>query len=246
MPPRIASLDLLRSCAVVSMIAYHLAWDVSVFTGIPILERIGIAGDIWARVTAATFLLLVGVGFALSWERLRHRDPSVGMVMRKYGGRGLGVLACAMLITLVTYVFDPQTYVRFGVLHCIGVGIILLPLFARLRRWNILIGCIVIVFSLLSLLPLLPLLPFVGIPLGSPPPTFASIDYFPLIPWLGVMLLGYGLAPWIIRCAQWMDERVQIAPWMTWPGRRALVIYMIHQPVLVGMVMLIKIVVSPQ
>jgi uncharacterized membrane protein len=234
MPSRIASLDLLRSCAVVSMIAYHLAWDMSVFAGIPILGRLGLAGDVWARATAATFLLLVGVGFALSWERLQHRAPSISMVIRKYGGRGLGVLACAMLVTLVTYVFDPQTYVRFGVLHCIGVGIILLPMFAKLGRWNIVIGCIVIISAFFPFIPLFPSIPYFRFP---------SIDYFPLIPWLGVMLLGYGLAPWIIRLAQWADGRMRIASWMTWPGRRALLMYMVHQPILVSIVMLMKIVI---
>ena len=71
-------------------------------------------------------------------------------------------------------------------------------------------------------------------PLGFPGPGFSSADYFPLLPWLFLFLVGAALGGW---CLDHRESRLLTAPLpraLTFPGRRSLLIYLLHQPVLYG------------
>ncbi len=241
---RYVELDLLRTFAIIMMIVYHFAYDLESFYGwhLGIFEYWG-----WALIqhgTASLFLLLVGVSFAISWNRhgITHADLSFPHRYRKYLRRGLGVIACGMLVSAATYWFDPETYVRFGILHLIGVSILLLPFFTRFREWNVAIGSIIIgmqtsilgFFSLAGRRPAL-------VPIGITPTDFFSVDYFPLIPWFGIVLIGYAIGYHAYVRYSWhpFPHARERARWLTWPGRHALLIYLIHQPILL---MVLKIV----
>ena len=218
---RYIELDLLRTLAVILMIIYHLVYDLESFYGwnLGIFENPGWIG---LRVSiAALFLLLVGISFSISWSR----TPSYW----KYIKRGLGVFACGMLVSIVTYLYEPEMYVRFGILHMIGVSILLLPFFARLGVWNGIIGLgfgLGIGLGTVSTSLLLPL--------GWMPTNFMSIDYFPLIPWFGIVLIGYaiGLQVYIKNTPPLLLTTSYSL--LTWPGRHALIIYLLHQPILLG------------
>lgn len=154
----------------------------------------------------------------------------------KYLRRGLALLGCALLVTLVTYAVDPATYVRFGILHLIGVSVLLLPLFAQLRVWTVLpaLACLALGPVMRGFTDPTGLLE----PLGITPADFLTVDYFPLLPWFGVVLLGYtaGYALYV-RHGRWR-RILPPAPsssmfrFLTWPGRYALWIYLGHQPIL--------------
>ncbi len=153
----------------------------------------------------------------------------------KYFRRAMLILSCAMLVTLATNLFDPTTYVRFGILHLIAISTLLLPFFVLLQEWNLLIGAVVIAIGLAikgSVLPTSLLIPF-----GIMPPNFDTIDYFPLLPWFGVILIG--VAAGYFLYVRWQTPSVPHAEsprwkWLTFPGRHALIIYMVHQPILLG------------
>src|SRR6185369_7505089 len=99
----------------------------------------------------------------ISWHRTAPRER-----MRKYWQRGCLLLAVAMMVSIVTYAFDPQTHVRFGILHLIGVGILLLPCFMRFKEWNALIGVLFVSIGAAMHGPIILL-----------PHDFSTIDYFP-------------------------------------------------------------------
>ena len=65
-------------------------------------------------------------------------------------------------------------------------------------------------------------------------------DYVPLVPWFGVLLLGLFLAQWLTRAgklsAQHEPAWVGRAGLLRLAGRHSLLIYMLHQPILVGIV----------
>ncbi len=222
-------LDLLRTLAVLMMIVFHLAYDLHAFYGWDIDPFAG-GWLVLQRATASLFVGLVGAGFAISWNR-GHR-------YRKYLKRGLGLIAIGMLVSLATFIIDPATYVRFGVLHLIGTGILLLPLCARLREWNVGLGLVVIMMDMAvgDVAAPTPLM----IPVGFPPPGFSSVDYFPLLPWFGVMLIGYGIGHAVyVRWKRPFTFTVHgHLMWMTWPGRKALIIYLVHQPILIAILWL--------
>jgi len=232
--PRYPELDLLRTLAVLGMIVYHAAydletiyhWDISVLTG---------TWKLFQRIIAGTFLLLVGISFAVSWERAQRRmaQATFWQLYRKYLQRGTLTLLCALLVTIVTSIALPTMYIRFGILHLIGTAILLLPFFTVLHLWNALPALIMLVlgFSLIGT----PVETAWLLPLGFVPPHFVTLDYFPLLPWLGVILLGYctGLLLYIPEKHPNTREppTQKVLSVLTWPGRHALLIYMVHQPI---------------
>ncbi len=255
MQQRYVELDLLRTLAIVMMVIYHLAYDLEMYHGFPLGLFENTSWYLLRQGTASLFLLLVGTSFAISWNRhqTKHGESSFAVRYKKYVLRGLGVIGCGMLVSMVTYVAEPETYVRFGILHMIGVSILLLPFFARFREWNLLLGISFIGFQkiivdILSVAGRRPAL----LPLGVMPTDFMSVDYFPLIPWFGIVLMGYAVGYFLyVRQRGFRksssDSSVSSDSSyarrrraLTWPGKNALLIYLLHQPLILGLLALLS------
>lgn len=228
---RFPELDLVRALAVLGMVTYHAAYDLQFFYS----WKISVLDGGWlllARATATTFFLLVGITFRISWTRTRER-LSLFVTLRKYLRRGLLVILCGMLVTAATYRIDANTFVRFGVLHFIGVSIILLPLFTRLKIWNACVGGFVLFLGIwiqgktasFSLL----------LPFGITPGGFISVDYYPLVPWFGWVLLGDAIGFLLyVRHREWRTcmSEITFPKIFLWPGKNALILYLLHQPII--------------
>ena len=128
-------------------------------------------------------------------------------------------------------------YVRFGILHCIAAAMLIGPLLVRLGWGNAVLALGVLVVGLALKDGATSDVPGLLV-LGVPPPGGAGVDWYPLAPWLAPMLLGLavGLAlypagrrgPWGRRL-----PRPPAATALGAPGRHALPIYLLHQPVLI-------------
>lgn len=224
-------LDVLRSLAVISMVIYHLAYDLQAYYSWPI----DVFSGLWfyqERITAIVFLLLVGCSYVLSWQR-HERQPQA---IQKSYQRGCILLLLATLVSAATYVLDPTTFVRFGILHLIGVSILLLPYTVRLRYWNIPLGSLWIAIGIVLVRQCHTTSSF-GVPLGCTPAHFISVDYFPMFPWFGWIVLGTGLGWALYGRRTPLPILLPNRPGLhllTWPGRHALIIYLVHQPLLLG------------
>ena len=222
---RYPEIDLLRTAAILGMIVYHTAFDLAIFYDVE-LEVFAGGWKFLARTTAIVFLMLVGISFAISW----NRTP----VFAKYLKRGLILIAWGIGISLVTFVVDQETYVRFGILHLIGVTMILLPLFVQLRGLVLPMGLGLILFS--PWLERMHVDSELLLPLGVQPNFFTSVDYFPLLPWLGVILIGLVAGQkFYIRDTRWREHsnlKALDSKLFTWPGRHSLMLYLIHQPII--------------
>lgn len=235
--PRRIELDLLRSLALAMMVLYHLLFDLHQFYNGSI-NPLSPGWILFARSTLTLFLLLVGSSFALSWERSSVLPPCTRI--QKYLRRGAGLITCGLLISAVTYFLDPSSYIRFGILHMIGVSIILLSLFAPLREWNAVVGVMLLMLgpSILAMRTSTVLF----VPIGLQPEHFVTVDYVPLIPWFGAVLLGYAAGYWI-----YILKRIPIIfvsdgiflRMIALPGRHSLLIYLVHQPVVLAMLWVI-------
>ncbi|MBI3332017.1 DUF1624 domain-containing protein [Candidatus Peregrinibacteria bacterium] len=242
---RYPEIDLLRTLAVFMMLVFHFALDLEFFFG---WAGIGVLSGGWwllGRATAIIFLLLVGVSFMISWDRTvkAHPEKTFWQVYPKYLRRGLFVIGCGMVVTVVTYWNMGQNgYIRFGVLHLIGTSIILLPFFVRFREPN---AAIAIVFYILGKWVRTKLLATsLFLPLGFRYPGFASLDYYPLIPWLGMILLGLAIGSFFyVRHTEWRNTlttfHLPLSTALTWPGRHALWIYLLHQPIFLGLLQVV-------
>lgn len=225
---RYPELDALRGLAVLAMIAYHLLFDLSLYYGHPIpIESFGY--QLYARVVASVFLALVGICFVISWERTPPKAR-----LKKYAKRAAILFAGGLLVTLVTWIIDPPTFVIFGILHLIAVTTVIQYLVRPLRKWNILLGLLIL--STIFFLPTGDLGTPLLLPFGILEKGFTSVDYYPLLPWLGPVLIGMGIADYLYVPARLERlepfDDVQFPRWLLWTGRKSLWIYFAHQPVL--------------
>lgn len=222
---RYRELDALRGIAVVSMILFHLCFDLAFFYHFDIPVREGLF-LLWGRGTAMVFLMVMGICFVISWERAKKYE--------KYLRRGLTIFMGGMIISFVTYLIAPGAYVKFGILHLIGVSAILQPLFTKFGVWNVVIGALwsVIGLKITSMTTENPLL----FPLGILYPGFFSLDYYPLFPWFGFALTGMGLGyllyipkrhPLLAKAGNFPVPNLLLLA-----GKSALILYFAHQPTL--------------
>ena len=184
---RFWEIDALRGVAILLMIGFHLTWDL-VSVG---LVQVNMGRGPWpwfSRVISTMFLSLAGISLVIS-DSKRGETPA----WRKYLLRGLKVLGLAMIVTLVTYWTLGRGFVVFGILHLIGFSIIAaLPFLPYRRRWfSLVLGlALLVVGSYVNRQTVLhPWLIWLGInQLGRP-----MADWYPVLPWFGMMLVGLWL-----------------------------------------------------
>lgn len=207
---RLHWLDLLRTAAIAGMILYHTAYDLQFFYN----WNIDVTNGMWKtfQVCVASLFLVVSGISAGFWTNSAN-------AYERGWRRGWTILSAAMLVALVTAIADPETWVRFGILHLIAFSSFLLPFLRRLHPAFIAILGLTIALAPFDLMP-----------------HIVSVDYVPPIPWLGPILLGYAMGIPIARHApkNRTQERV-LLEYMLWPGRHSLSIYLVHQPVILAM-----------
>jgi uncharacterized membrane protein len=239
---RFWELDFFRGVAVVMMILYHLLFDLSYFAG----YNIDVHSGFWlhfAQAIATIFILLVGISLTLSASKAKILG-SAEMLFTHLLKRGLKIFSLGMAITLVTYLLIGRGFIIFGILHFIGLAIILAYPFLKLRTANIFIGFVFILIGLFlqSLSFSLPGLFWLGQISGE----FYTLDYFPLFPWFGVVLIGIFLGNSLYPGHKRRIDLQELSRYF-WArpfsalGRRSLLIYLIHQPALIVILSLARI-----
>jgi uncharacterized membrane protein len=234
---RFWEVDAARGVAILMMVVYHTAFDLDVLGGYAIDATSG-NWALFADATAGLFLFLVGVSLAIS----RSRTTLTGWrLFEKYLARGLRILAYGMVLTGVFLVLD-MGVVAFGILHLIGVSIILAYPFLKLRWTNLLLGAIIFVAGQYLLAQNLVSENYWLLPFGVVPEGVMMPDYRPLLPWFGVVLIGLFFGNVIYadgRRPAGLPKEVPVAAGPLLPlGRNSLFIYLIHQPIVIAVLAL--------
>jgi uncharacterized membrane protein len=244
--PRIGLVDLVRGLALAAMVVFHSAWDLS-FLG---FVQTDISADpgwrLFSHLIAGSFLLLAGLSLGLAHGRLLRPDP--------FRDRVVIIAGAALLVTLGTWVALSDRLVLFGILHCIALGSLLCRPLLRGAWWAP--AVVAIPVGLLPLASGHPLFAGLqGVITASPlhglwqysglsvlPPI--TVDFVPIFPWFAIMLVGLSLGLRLARGAGAGRLAAVILPRplapLAWAGRRSLPIYLIHQPVLIGALMLVS------
>lgn len=230
---RFWEIDFLRGVAILSMVIFHIAFDLNYFD----INDIEIHRGIWAVFGKSVFILffiLVGISLSLSYSRAKIANRT--NLFGKYFKRGAKVFLYGMLITFATWIFLKQGFVIFGVLHFIGLGIFLAYPFMKFSYLNLFIGIFVIAAGLI-----LGNYSF-GFPwllwLGLKPVGFYSVDYFPILPYFGIILMGLFIGKKLYVNYERkfslgnLSEHYFIKPF-NFLGKNSLFIYLIHQPIII-------------
>ena len=230
---RYRELDALRGIAVLCMITYHFFFDIAYFYWYDIEVFTG-AWKLFARGTGAIFLLAVGICAVISWERTEKKER-----IWKALKRGMIIFACGMIISAVTWIIAPHSFVKFGILHLIGISALLQPIFSVFKKWNAVIGLLFVIVGISFTTK--PVESWLLFPFGLEYPGMQSLDYYPLFPWFGVILIGMALGQWLYRPARHrvctsLGSIAYPLP-LLWCGRRALLLYFLHQPVILFILM---------
>jgi uncharacterized membrane protein len=228
---RVDAVDCARGLALIGMAIYHFSWDLADFRLVSPLVPFTPPMRLLSHGVASVFLALVGVSLALA-----HRD---GLNRRAFWRRLMIVAGAAALVTLGSVVFAPGEGIFFGILHCIAVASLLAAPFVTAPAWASLalgLAAIVAPFFVRSTLFDPPWLLWLG--LGEALPN--TLDWRPLLPWVGVVFLGLGVA----RLLGFLAKLTSPGRWralsaagraICFAGRHSLSIYLVHQPVLIGL-----------
>jgi len=230
---RFWEIDLLRTVAIVMMITFHVLYLLNYFdihnTGVP-----GMPYGFWwwfPKVTAGTFIFVAGVSLTITYSRVKRMS---GFMLR-----GLKIFAWGMGITLLTWLVARDEYVRFGILHFFGIAFILAPFFLRFRFINLILGASLMAIGI-YLLEQRVLVDFPWL-LWLMPYGFRTLDYWPLLPWFGLFLVGMFcgkiLYPQGNRRFSIHEFSNPVTSALTLPGRYPLVIYLAQWPIVIGVLL---------
>ena len=235
---RALRLDALRGLAVVWMSVFHFCFDLNFFG---LLHQQMLSAPVWTVQRASIvslFLFCAGMGQALALQ--------AGQGWPRFWKRWAQVAGCALLVTAGSYAVFPQTFIGFGVLHGLAVMLVITRMSAGLGRWLWPLGAVALLLPLAAqtLLPGSGLeAVFNGVPLrvlGLVTVKPTTEDYVPIFPWLGVVWWGMAAGDWVARHKPGLFAGAlpggQGGRALAWLGRHSLPWYMLHQPVLMGLV----------
>lgn len=224
--PRLFALDALRVFAILMMIAYHFIYDLKYFGYVDWNTPLGTGFRQWR--TAIVFCFIFAMGLSMGYAH------GLGRQIRPFKIRLLQILACAILITVMSLIMFAQSWIYFGILHFMVIASLLTFALIGRPRFAFALGAVIVSVFWVGWVPYG--WPFILIP-GLPSYTEDFVSPFP---WLGVALIGLSLGEWLVKNRS-LSSR--LASWkigghpgklINFAGSRSLLIYMIHQPILFG------------
>lgn len=232
-------IDAARTVAILMMVAYHVIYDIELLAPGLGPDPFGGAWGALPEATGGSFLLIAGVSLAVVDGRMRTRGMGAARRLQGHFRHAVTVLAAGVVVSLATWVAFDDRFVRFGILQMIGVGILVGAVAVRLGPWNVVPGLAAIVAGVLvmdeptgsSVLGIV----------GFDQQGFSSVDHWPLLPWIGPMLIGIAVGSVLYprggRSSLITGARTLApSPRLSAPGRWSLTVYLAHQLVLIPIV----------
>lgn len=233
---RLRLFDILRGLSVISMMGFHAAYDLTAIYGMKLSWFQTPFIDIWRASISWTFLFIAGVMCSFSRSNFRR------------SGRYLLVAA---LIWGATSAADIDTPISFGIIFCMGACTLIYALLQKANAlpcgwcWTaVFLACFLVLFGLphgyLGIGPFAIPLPkalyrISGLSwLGIPGPHFASGDYYPVVPFIFMYLVGASMGALWKKSGYPESVRKLSCPPLEFVGRHALAFYILHQPIILA------------
>ncbi|MBW6424728.1 DUF1624 domain-containing protein [Rhizobium sp. XQZ8] len=241
--PRITLIDTLRGVALIAMATYHFTWDLEFFGYLDPGTATQGFFRIYARSIASSFLFLAGVSLVLA------HFPVIRW--QSFWKRFAMVAGAAAAISIATYIAFPGEWIYFGILHNIALSSLIGLAFLRLPPLVTGVIVLVVIAAMLADYSLAPgtldsavfntrWLSWLGF--AEIPPR--SNDYVPLFPWIAALLAGVTIAR-IAMSRNWLSGLAAVQTrqnLLSKAGRHSLLVYLVHQPVLIALVYLFSLV----
>lgn len=227
--PRVRAIDALRGMALCLMFVYHFTFDLRFFRMIDADFEHDIRWLAFRAVIVASFMSLVGISIVLADSAGTHTPQFL---------RRLAVIALAALaVTLASWVMFPASFIYFGILHCIVLTSLIAWPLRRSPRIALAIGVAVMIAGLVWSSPFFDVRGWSWLGFMTHKPV--TEDYVPLAPWAGATFVGIALGHALMRANFRPLSPLNGAPgWLRWLGRHSLVVYLAHQPLLLGLLWL--------
>lgn len=219
-------LDAYRGLCVILMIFHHIAFDLVIYDYIPEWLIFNPILDILQPFFAGSFILMSGISCRFSRNNLK---------------KGIILAFIAAGVSLVTYYFTPDMYISFGILHFLACASILYAVFHKLFRSDTVFLIIWSVFFGIAFCQFPIMIEKEGYAfLGFPTPFYASGDYYPILPWIFLFFAGSCIGGFIKRKKMpSIFYKVRI-PFLEKIGKYSLIIYLAHQPLIYGIMLLLE------
>lgn len=235
---RFIEIDMIRGFALSLMIIGHILWDLDYFKVIPINNGFY---SFLQQIVPQMFFVILGVGIIVSYKKKRLTPKNQNKYYKHLMKRGLKIMGLGVLLSIFSLIFIPGRPIYFGVLHCIGLSIILSIPFLKYRFLNLLFAVFILLVGYLFSGYYIqnPNIIHLIIGLHQENIWMYTVDYFPIVPWFGVMLLGLIIGD-ILYCGDKRRfkmpdiSRFLPAKFFSWIGKHSLEIYLLHQPLIAG------------
>ncbi|MGS2720133.1 DUF1624 domain-containing protein [Paraglaciecola aestuariivivens] len=227
-PSRKLEVDVLRGIAIVLMVIFHFAYDLTVFGWASFDTGKDIEWRVFRAIIVSGFLLAVGMSSYLAYQHKINTTKLVKSVTK------LAMVAAGL--TLFSLFMYPNAWIYFGIIHFITLALPISVCFVRIPKIALLVGLGSLVGYGLGLLDLTPLWQWSVIHLGIPTRTVDLVSFFP---WIGIVLIGVYIMAQNIFALRLTKNPLTLN--LARLGQHALIIYLVHQPILYALLTLVKI-----
>lgn len=235
---RFIELDLLRGFAIIFMVFLHIIWDLDYFGLVPMNTQIYKL----QICVPAMFFVLLGICIHVSAnKKIQNSILDEKKYYKHLFFRGLKIIGLGIIISLVSMVFLSDRPIFFGVLHCIGFSIILCIPFLKLKIFNLIPASFTITVGYLFGQYNIenPTIFHLAIGLHQSNISQHTIDYFPVFPWFGACLIGLSIGSILYKDNERRFRLPDLSLYtpvrlFSWLGKHSLIIYLIHQPIIAG------------
>lgn len=219
-------IDALRGVAIIAMMAYHFGFDLNMQGYITQNLNYSLAWQVARSCILSTFLFVAGFSMMLA----QHSTT------KQHLTRIARIAGCAVLVSVASYFMFPESWIYFGVLHFMVLASLLCWFLAAHEKWLLPLGLTSLALGIFYKSATFdqPMLQWLGMMTHKP----ITEDYVPMFPWLGVMIIGLYAGAWALRRqGQWPLSATppKILKPVSWLGRHSLAVYMLHQPILLGL-----------
>ena len=226
---RYLEVDFIRGLALLLMVVFHLCFDLYYFNYIDIEIRHGLDWRYFRYLILSLFIGTVGISLVLAnRDKIRYKKNMI---------RAGKLLLASLAISIASYFMNPSMWIYFGVIHFILVGSLVGLLFVHRPYLSLVLALVIIGLFNAELINMHWLYNYLKVPFHLP--TYTE-DLVQFVPWFALILLGI-----FVGHKQWFDWGLQHSKFVdaiVFLGRNALVIYLVHQPILFGIFELLKLV----